>query len=342
MPTSLFSNFDAPWLALVVLAMACVGTLVVTPFASKLAWRYGALAMPDARRLHASPMPQWGGIAIFFGVALAAFLWRAPSLEDFRQLSTSPSIEDVRAASRTVHLSLYFFGCGLLMLFLGMADDKYEISPLMKLGGQILIAWLLWSGGFRINTWPFTEGTQLLDHTTSFTLTALWILALTNGINFIDGVDGLAVGVCAIAAASLCLIEIVKNAPWAATASAAVCGACLGFLRFNRHPARIYLGDSGALLLGFWLSAIALAAASKTAAATTLALPLLVLGVPVADTLWAVIRRTMAHQPPWRADRGHFHHRLLARGLSPQKTVLILYAISAALGLIAVVWAMRD
>jgi len=339
--TTFLPLLDSPWRALVVLAIACVVTLVCTPFVRALAWRYRALSFPDARRTHAEPMAQWGGVAIFVGVSIAALVWRAPSWEDFRLLAPSASVEDIRQTAQTVHLSTYFFGCGLLMLFLGMADDKYELSPLLKVLGQLLIAGLLWSGGFRINTLPFSEGLQLLNPATSFVLTTLWILALTNGINFIDGVDGLATGVCAIAAGSLCVLETVKNAPWAATAAAAVCGACLGFLRWNKHPARIYLGDSGALLLGFWLAAIALAAASKTAAATTLALPLLVLGVPIVDVLWAVVRRTLAHQAPWRADRGHLHHRLLARGLSPQKTVLVIYAFSAALGLVAVLWALR-
>lgn len=328
--------------ALLVFVLACVGTFLVLPFVRALALRFGALSYPDARRKHAAPMPQWGGVAIFFGVTLAALAWRAPTLDDFRLLAPSASPQDIADTAQSVHLSAYFFGCGLLMLLLGMADDKYELSPACKFGGQFLIAALLWSGGFRINTLPFTEGTQLLNASTSFVLTTLWILALTNGINFIDGVDGLASGVCAIAAASLCVIDTVKNAPWAATAAAAVCGASVGFLRLNRHPARIYLGDSGALLLGFWLSAIALAAASKTAAATTLALPLLVLGVPFVDTIWAIIRRTLAHQPPWRADRGHLHHRLLARGLSPQKTVMVIYTVSATLGLVAVLWALRS
>jgi UDP-GlcNAc:undecaprenyl-phosphate GlcNAc-1-phosphate transferase len=218
-----------------------------------------------------------------------------------------------------------------------------EMSPLRKLlGPNCHLPACCGQAAFASNTLPFTEGTQLLNGSASFALTVLWLVGLTNAVNWIDGVDGLASGVCAIAAGSLCLINLTKNAMWAATASAAVCGACLAFLRYNRHPARIFLGDTGALLLGFWLAAIALAAAAKTAAATTLALPLLVLGVPVADTVWALVRRTVARQPPWKADRGHLHHRLLARGFSPQKTVWVIYAISTALGVTAIVWAARS
>jgi len=343
MPTSLAHLKNLPPGALAVVAfVASLGVaLFLTPWVRRLACRCGVLAKADARRLHPEPIAQWGGLAIFGAVCLAALLWRQPDWADFRLLAPSSALSDVERTAQITHLSTYFFGCGLLMLLLGMADDKWELSPLPKLVGQILIASLLWSGGFRIHTLPFTSGTQTLSDAASLGLTLFWLLGLTNGVNLIDGVDGLASGVCAIAAGSLCLIELSKNASWAATASAAVCGASLGFLWFNRHPARIFLGDAGSLLLGFWLAAIALAAASKTAAATTLAMPLLVMGVPVADTLWAIVRRTLAHQPPWRGDRGHLHHRLLARGLSPQKTVLVIYAISTALGLTAVVWAIR-
>jgi len=321
---------------IVAFVAALLVALAATPLARKLAWRAGALAKPDARRLHPEPIAQWGGLAIFVGVACAALLWRQPSLQDARLLSPTGDVATIQATAQTVHLSATFFGCGLLMLMLGMVDDRYELAPIWKFGGQFVIVYLLWRGGVRINSLPFSAGTQALSEGASFGLTAFWVLGLTNGINFIDGVDGLATGVCAIASGCLCLIEIVKGAPWAAGAAAAVCGACLGFLRYNFHPAKIFLGDAGALLLGFWLATIAVAAAAKTAAATTLALPMLVLGVPVIDTLWAITRRTLAGQPMWRADRGHLHHRLLARGLTPQKTVFIIYAISLALGAVAI------
>jgi UDP-GlcNAc:undecaprenyl-phosphate GlcNAc-1-phosphate transferase len=330
-------------LAAIAFTAALVASLLATPFARALAWRFGALAKPDARRTHPEPTAQWGGIAIFVAVAFAALLWRQPTVADFRFLVPSVSPENINAAatnlSRTLNLSTYFFGCGLLMLLLGMADDRFELRPFWKFSGQLVIVYILWRGGFRITTLPFTEGTQNLLDWQSLLLTSLWILGITNGVNFIDGVDGLASGVCAIAAGSLCILYLNKSAGWAAAASAAVCGASLGFLRYNYHPAKIFLGDSGALLLGFWLAAISVAAAAKTAAATTLALPLLVMGIPVLDTLWAVVRRTLAHQPPWRADRGHLHHRLLARGFSPQKTVLLIYAVAAVLGAFAVVLA---
>lgn len=319
-------------------ATAGVVTLLVTPLVRRLAWRCNAVAQPDARRTHAEPTALWGGIAIFIGVALAALLWRQPTLQDIRPMSPSGAPQAVQAMAQTLHLSTVFLGCGLLMLLLGMVDDRYELPPVAKFAGQALIAALLWYGNVRIRTLPFTSGTQPLSDGASLALTMFWVLGLTNGLNFIDGIDGLAAGVCAIAAGSLCVIEILKAAPWAAAASAAVCGASLAFLRYNFPPARIFLGDAGALLLGFWLAAIGVAAAAKTAAATTLALPMLILGVPVFDTLWAIIRRTLARQPMWHADRGHLHHRLLARGLSPRKAVFVIYAVSAFLGAAAMMW----
>lgn len=322
----------AAFLAALVLAW------VVTPLVRRLALRWDAVARPDARRLHPEPIAQWGGLAVFLGVAGAAFLWRQPNLQDIRQLAPSSNQAAIAATAQGLHLTATFLGCGFLMLLLGMLDDRLELRPLYKFGGQMAVTWLLWHGGVRMTTLPFTSGLHSLSPTLSLALTLLWVLGLTNGINFIDGVDGLAAGVCAIAAGSLCLIE-VGRAPWAAAAAAALCGACIGFLRHNFHPAKIFLGDAGSLLLGFWLASIALAAAAKTAAATTLALPLLVLGIPVVDTAWAVVRRSLAGQPIWLGDRGHLHHRLLAKGFSPVKTVLVMYSIGLLLGAVAIAWA---
>ena len=324
---------------LVAFFAALLTTLAFTPLARVLAWRCGAVAKPDARRLHPEPISQWGGLAIFVGVACAALLWRQPSFQDLRQLSPSGAAQDVIQTAQTLRLSTVFFGTGFLVLLLGMLDDRIELSPIWKFGGQLVVAYLLWRGGVRINTLPFTAGTHLLPEAASLCLTTFWVLLLTNGINFIDGVDGLASGVCAIGAGCLAIIEISKGSTWAGVAAAALCGACLGFLKWNFHPARIFLGDAGALLLGFWLATISIAASSKTAAATTLALPMLVLGVPFLDTVWAVIRRTLAGQPMWRADRGHLHHRLLARGYSPVKTVTVIYALSLFFGAIAILLA---
>ncbi len=314
---------------------ALIATLLATPLVRKLAWRADAVARPDARRVHAEPIAQWGGLAIFFGVALAALLWRQPTLSDLRQLAASSTPSDIQEVRQTVHLTAAFFGCGFLMLLLGMADDRFEFRPQWKFLGQILIVILLWSLGVKIQTLPFTSGTQPLSDQVSLLLTLVWVIGLTNAINFIDGVDGLATGIAAIGAASLALIEVGK-APWAAAVAASICGSSLGFLRWNFPPAKIFLGDTGALLLGFWLAVIALAAASKTAAATTLLLPMLVLGVPLFDTLWAVLRRAMAGKPIWSADRGHLHHRLLEKGYPVKKVLFILYSVSIVLGALAV------
>jgi UDP-GlcNAc:undecaprenyl-phosphate GlcNAc-1-phosphate transferase len=315
-------------------------TWLVTPVVRTLALRAGAVARQDARRVHQGLIAQWGGLALFIGMLAAALLWRQPGPLDIRPLAPSPSAHDIAATAQTLHLTTTFFLCGLLILLLGMADDRFELKPWQKLSGQAIVTFVLWHGGVRVTTLPFSAGTQVLSDPVSLLLTLVWVLCICNGINFIDGVDGLAAGVCAIAAGSLCLIEL-NRAPWAAVVSAALCGASLGFLRHNFYPAKIFLGDAGSQLLGFWLAAIGLAAASKTAAATTLAIPILILGVPICDTLWAIARRTAAGVPPWHADRGHLHHRLLARGFSPVKTVTVLYGIGLLLGAVAVAVARR-
>lgn len=321
---------------LVAFVAALIVALVATPVARLLAQRFGAVARPDARRLHEGAMPQWGGLAIFAAVAFAALLWRQPTFSDFRQLAASSTPSDIQAVKQTVHLSAAFFGCGFLMLLLGMADDRFELKPVWKFLGQIFIVVLLWSFGVKIQTLPFTSGTQPLSDSMSMALTMIWVLGLVNAMNFIDGVDGLAAGIAAIGAACLAFIETGK-APWAAAVSASISGASLGFLRYNFPPAKIFLGDAGSMLIGFWLAVVSLAAASKTAAATTLLLPMLVLGVPLFDVLWAIVRRVWAGKPIWRADRGHLHHRLLARGFTAKRVLLVLYSISAVLGVLAVV-----
>lgn len=322
----------SPWIAF---SAALLVSLLATPLVRVLAFRAGALAKPDSRRIHTEPTAQWGGLAVFIAVAFAALLWRQPNLTDFRQLATSSTPAAVQAAKQSAHLSMAFFGCGFLMLLLGMADDRFEFRPAWKMLGQVLIAVILWALGLKIQTLPFTAGTQPLSDQASIFLTILWVVGLTNALNFIDGIDGLAAGIAAIGAASIACIEAGK-APWAAAVAASVCGASVGFLRYNFPPAKIFLGDAGSLLLGFWLATIALAAASKTAAATTLLLPMLILAVPLFDVLWAIIRRAIARKPLWRADRGHLHHRLLARGFTPRKVLLVLYSVSIALGAAAV------
>ena len=323
---------------LVAFFAALVVTLIFTPLVKRLGWRFGAVAVPDARRKHPEPIAMWGGLAVFLGVTVAALLWRQPTLEDIRLLAPSGDLSTVEEVASTLKLTSTFLITGFMMVVLGMIDDRYELSAARKMGGQIVIVGVLWYLGVRIRSVPFTGGEQQFADWASFLVTLIWILGLVNAVNFIDGVDGLASGVCAIAAGSLCLI-LLSTASWAAAASAALCGACLGFLRYNFHPAKIFLGDTGSMLLGFWLGTIAIASNAKAAAATTLILPLVVMGVPVFDTLWAIVRRSLARQAPWKADRGHIHHRLLARGFTPVKTVLVLYSISFVLGASAVIYA---
>src|SRR5690606_87777 len=162
---------------------ALIATLFATPVVRKIAWRADAVARPDARRVHPEPIAQWGGLAIFFGVALAALLWRQPTLADLRQLAASSTPSDIQEVRQTVHLTAAFFGCGFLMLLLGMADDRFEFRPHWKILGQILIVILLWSLGLKIQTLPFTSGTLQLSDPISLLFTLVWVVGLTNAIN---------------------------------------------------------------------------------------------------------------------------------------------------------------
>jgi UDP-GlcNAc:undecaprenyl-phosphate GlcNAc-1-phosphate transferase len=208
---------------------------------------------------------------------------------------------------------------------------------------QVGCAALLIPFGVRIDvlSHPLHPGGYLYLGAWSYPLTILWIVTVTNAINWIDGVDGLAAGVCAIASMALALMAAQRGQAAPALMAGALCGGLLGFLRYNFAPARIFLGG-GALFVGFALASIATVGAFKATTAVAVAVPLLILGVPIVDSAVVITRRLLARQPIYRADRGHLHHRLLARGFTPRQTALVLYAVSLGLSAVAVSLAMRS
>lgn len=222
--------------------------------------------------------------------------------------------------------------CGTLIFLLGLADDLYDLPPLFKFMAQIAIASLAVWFGITIGniTNPF-GGTILLPPLLDIPLTIAWILLLINTVNFLDGLDGLAVGVTAIASFVLAILSLfaIVNQPQTAALAAIVCGAALGFLYYNWHPAKIFMGDSGSHLLGFMLAALSIISGGKIATAA------LALGLPILDLIWAVIRRIKEGQTPWSADKLHLHHLLLSAGLSQRAAVLIFYLFTLGFGLVA-------
>ncbi|MDO8914798.1 MAG: MraY family glycosyltransferase [Coriobacteriia bacterium] len=308
------------YLGLVAIAFSV--TYALTPLVRGLSARLGLLDAPGGRRVHTREVSRLGGAAIFGGFCAAMTVqylgerfagWGAVFARDGWPLAGT-------------------FAGMIVIMAVGLWDDVRPIPPGVKLAGQIVAASLPLAAGLRVDYVgnPFGGGLIQLG-LLGIPVTLAWIVGFTNVINLIDGLDGLAAGVTAIAALSFLVLAAQMNQLAAAVLAAALIGACIGFLRYNFHPASIHMGDSGAMFLGFTLSTLALQGVMKSVAAITLLVPLLVIGVPVFDTLSAIIRRTRHGRPIQEADDGHIHHRLLRRGLSHRQTVLVIYVWSAAL-----------
>ncbi len=309
------------------IVIAAITTMGTTPFVRRLSLRYGLVDQPGGRKVHSEPISRLGGVAIFLGVMTAIGLqavgearlgWAGSLLEGF--------------GGRVNQLGVL---AGLVLMFVvGLVDDLLDLKPGVKFGGQILAAGVVAASGLRIDYVgdPLTGGLIMLG-LLSIPVTVLYLVGFANVINLIDGLDGLAAGVSAIAATTLLVIAAQGNRLDAAVIAAAVIGACLGFLRYNFNPASIFMGDSGAMFLGFTLATISLLGVMKTTAAIALAIPLIIIGVPIFDTASAIVRRLRHNRPIQEADKGHIHHRLLTRGFDQRQTVLIIYAWSAALAI---------
>ena len=284
--------------------------------------RWGIVARAGGRHLHQGAVPRTGGLALFAGVAAALML----RLLGEHLWGWSPAVTELERPVLGVLAGLaVMFGVGLL-------DDLVDLRPSQKLAGQLAAAGIAYAAGVRIDFVgdPFGGGLILLG-VLSLPVTLFWMVGFANVINLIDGLDGLAAGVTAIAGVTLLLLALQSNQAAAAVLAAALVGACIGFLRFNFNPASIFMGDSGALFLGFALACISLLGVMKSVAAITLVVPLLVIGVPVFDTFAAIVRRRRQGRPIQEADAGHIHHRLLGRGFDQRQTVLIIYIWSIAL-----------
>ena len=300
-------------------AAAALTAYILTPAAGRFARRIGAVDRPGApRRIHDRPIPRMGGLAVFAGFLLGA-------LQAYR--------------GEPVPLRGILTGCALVTL-LGAADDRFSLPPSAKLLGELVCAAAAIRGGVEIRTLTMPFGTAALSREAGAAVTLLWIIGMTNALNLLDGLDGLAAGVTAVGcAAALWVSALTPGAAAAAGLIASLGGACLGFLPYNRHPAEIFLGDAGSLLLGFALACASVTGLSKAYTALAFALPLLIWALPLGDTVFAVVRRLCHGQSPFRADRRHLHHRLMDAGFSQSEAAELLCLVSAALGLTAVLLA---
>ena len=307
------------------LSVAFLIAFASTPAVIALAHKIKAIDIPkDERRVHKKPIPLIGGLAIFYGFIVSVLCFA---------VIDRPTMGILIGAT--------------IMVTVGIFDDKYELNAKIKLIFQIAAALIAIYFGTEIRyiANPLSEwfGPQYINlGLWSVPLTAIWIIGVTNAVNLIDGLDGLAVGVSSIASVALLSLTILSQNLNAAIVTAALAGAGFGFLPYNSNPAKIFMGDTGSTFLGFVLACISVQGVMKMYAIISFAVPVLILGLPIFDTAFAIIRRLAKKQSIMTPDRGHLHHRLLDMGFSQKQTVGILYTLTSILCLTAVVMALKD
>jgi UDP-GlcNAc:undecaprenyl-phosphate GlcNAc-1-phosphate transferase len=300
--------------------IAFLVSFAATPIARIFAYKVGAIDVPkDERRIHAKPIPRLGGLAIFYGFIISVL-----SFADLKNISIIGLI----------------FG-SLIIVVLGAVDDVKNISAKIKLFFQVIAAIIVVLTGIRIEFFTnpniFSNDNLIALGIWSIPITIIWIVGVTNSVNLIDGVDGLAAGICSISSIIIFFISLLSGQLDIALLTAAIAGAALGFLPYNYNPAKIFMGDTGSNFLGFALAVISIQGLFKGYAVISFVVPILILGLPILDTSFAILRRVVTRKPIMKADRGHLHHRLIDMGFSQRQTVLILYTFSAILGMSAVV-----
>ena len=314
--------------------LAFITAFVITPYTIRLAKKVGAVDIPNDRRVNKKPMPRLGGLAVIAGFLVSViYLLISASIEGKINL-----LED--------GLNVKLLGILGGMLVLGIVcyiDDVKDIKPLVKLAGQVVAAIIVASSGVLIDnfTIPFKENSFVLNEVFSFILTVGWIIGITNAINLIDGLDGLSSGITLISCLSLVVVFALNESPLIAIILiTALAGAIVGFLPYNFNPAKTFIGDVGSNFMGFALAIISILGVAKTYTAIVLIAPIMILALPIFDTIWAIIRRIIKSKSikgVFKADRGHLHHRLMAKGYTQKQSVLILYGATATLGMTAII-----
>lgn len=298
--------------SLLAFGISAVISYLITPFIIRLANKTGAIDVPkDARRVHSKPIPRLGGLGIFIGFLIPSIFLIPPNAKVLAILLASG-----------------------IMVNMGIIDDISPLKAKTKLFIQIFCALIITWAGIRIDffTNPFENDILIVLKLLSIPITVFWIVGITNTVNLIDGLDGLAAGISIIAALTLGIVALTSGQYITATLLMGVVGGAVGFLPHNFNPAKIFMGDTGSLFLGFILSVTAILGTIKGATVLAVIIPLFALAIPILDTTFAIIRRFLAGKPIMEADRGHLHHRLLSKGLSQKKTVIFLYGIAAFLG----------
>jgi len=309
-----------------VLAIGIIVAYVTTPLSIKLAYRWDIIDKPrDDRRVHSRPIPRFGGLGIFLGSMVAMII----------------------PAGMNSSIRVAMLG-GILMYALGVADDITDLKPAVKFSGQVVIATFMYAMGIRIRfinlmIIPAAHGSKAMLYFgagLAYLITVLWIVGITNAVNLMDGLDGLAAGSTAIMALSLAYVAYIHGIRLGmmpvCVAFCAVAGGCIGFLPYNFSPAKTFMGDGGALYLGYMIAVLSVISPLKRATMVGAIIPMLVLAVPIFDTFFAMIRRVFRHESIMKADRGHLHHHLMAAGFGQRRSVLIIYGIVGIMGIVAV------
>ncbi|MGJ9383974.1 glycosyltransferase family 4 protein [Salipaludibacillus sp. CF4.18] len=289
--------------------------LLITPYVIKISKKTGFVDLPSYRKVHMQAMPRIGGVSIIAGVA-AGLVYLQPTSQ---------------------YMMPFLIGAGIIII-VGLLDDRFNIKPLYKLAGQIVASIVVVSNGILIDSisLPFVGFIEF--GLWSIPVTIIWILAITNAINIIDGLDGLAAGTSAISLAALLIVAVMDGQALAVALAIIFIGSTLGFLYYNFYPAKIFMGDTGSLFLGYSIAVISIFGLLKNLTMFTVIVPFVILGIPILDTLFAMIRRFVNKQGVMTADKLHFHYKLLELGLSHRNTVLVIYGINIVFGLTAIVF----
>lgn len=296
------------------MAAAFIAALVLTPLVIQFAFRIKAVDQPNYRKVHQKAMPRIGGLAIF-GAFLVGYFVLMP--------------EDEHA--------VYILLGAILIILTGFLDDLLNITPKAKLLGQLAAAGIVIYGGLQVTFITLPVIGVIEFGYFSIPITLLWIVGITNAINLIDGLDGLAAGVSTIALIAMAVMAAIMGDVFVMGVALVLAASAIGFLFYNFHPAKIFMGDTGSLFLGFMISVLALSG-FKNVALISFIIPVLMLGVPVSDTFFAIIRRIRLKQPISAPDKSHLHHRLLAVGFSHRQTVIIIYFIAILFGVTAILF----
>ena len=305
--------------------LAFLFALVATPLVKKLAVQYDLVDEPSDRKVHELALPRIGGVAIFLAFLFPFTLFFLFNLQ-------SAALDLIVTDD---HVTGFVIGA-IIVFLVGLLDDIKKLSPAIKFGGQVLAALIAYYWGFRIGavSIPFTDGVSL--GCLSLPITLFWFVLVINAINLIDGLDGLAAGICFFVSLAMLFVCTVNNRIFEALAFASLAGSLLGFLRYNFNPASIFMGDCGSYFLGYTLAALSIHGSIKGQFATAMLIPVIAMGVPLIDTLWAPLRRFVLGRKMFRPDRKHVHHQLIKLGYTQRRAVLTIYVFTIILGVAAI------